>query len=202
MYSIVFAVNLRAFQLDRAGNLKEPQALAEAVEVAMKDADCLLLSYEQLCFPGFPIQLFRCAIEYARQAALDQESALAAEVLLKQRARLFWVAFMMPDKQTGNKAISHPGRQSVEVLHSEKAAHVSSGVATRKGPQASHQWYEQADKSRAPAAADLPLPAETGPLPAETGQSPEIRNQQESGRTSIDPIHALRSHCLSENAKG
>ena len=191
----MIAASLRAFQLDRAGNLKEPQALAEAVVAAMRNTDCLLLSYEQLCLPGFPIQLFRCAIEYACQAAMDQKAALTAANLLKQRARLYWVAFVMHDKDTGSRALSHPGQQSEEAPHPVKAENVDTDVAPNRGLQATQRWYEQIDRTRAPAAADLPLPAKTSPLP-------DFSDEQESGEKAIlSPKCALQRSLLSGQCK-
>lgn len=162
VYSIVLAANLHAFQLDRAGNLTEPLKITEIVKAALKDADCLLLGYEQLCLPGFPIQLFRCAIEYAPQAALDQASASAAADLLKKRARLYWVAFVMPEQVVNGDPPSKHQQQS-------KAAPLTNlrynNVKEDKRLSATPQWYEQAENITISAAPNTQLSAEPSLLP-------------------------------------
>lgn len=173
VYSIVAAVNLRAFQMDRAGGLADPQAVVEAVVVAMKDADCLLLSYEQLCLPGFPVQLFRCVIEYAPQAAMDQDSALAAAKIFKQRARLYWVAFMMPAEAT-------EAPQSFTVPHHECTAEAqnlrestnlgNSGIGRGECLIPSHHGYDQASNDQGYASQGTLLPAGRGPPSIESEQ--------------------------------
>jgi len=53
-----------------------------AVKEAASAADCVLVTYQQLCAPGFPLDPFTSSVEYAPEAVPDVEAAKAAATLL------------------------------------------------------------------------------------------------------------------------
>lgn len=138
MYNIVQAAKLTAVQMDRMHKViaREPDNIGKVLQEAMSSKDCLLLSYEQLCLPDFPLHLFSCAIEYAPQAALNEASISAASALLARHKMLHWVAFTAsdanlttcskepflgeplqkfgPDKREAEQTREHPGGQWYE----------------------------------------------------------------------------------------
>ena len=66
-----------------------------AVKEAASAADCVLATYQQLCAPGFPLEVFSCSVEFAPQAVLDLEAAKAAAALLGGQQELRYQRFLL-----------------------------------------------------------------------------------------------------------
>ena len=58
----------------------QPGDMQKAVGAALRDADCLLATYESVEIPGFPFGSFYCMVEYAR-CPLNQPSSAAVAAL-------------------------------------------------------------------------------------------------------------------------
>lgn len=135
LYSVIQEAKLTAFQLDRADQafMIDAKSRAGILAEAMACADCLLLSYQQLCLPEFPLQMFSCAVEYAPEAFLDQGLVQTASEVLGKHKKLHWVAFIAPQPATGlrdaNEKLDAAAEQAFLDTRPQESAHGT-------------QWYE------------------------------------------------------------
>lgn len=143
MYSIVTSADLRARQLDRAGcTARESEGIAERIRNAIAEADCLLLTYNQLCCPGFPTSHFNCAIEYAPQAVLDTASAQAAAGILAAQKKLLWTSIRICE-------VNRPREKSQQPKFKAASGYGDSGALQLLIPESVHVTQVHTDCSGA-----------------------------------------------------